>query len=620
MNNKLSELNKVFGSYRAEWLKNKIFDYFSEPAYFTGLLGNRPCVLQGGRGTGKTTVLMGLSYQGQFDLNANNIKEFDKLDYIGIYLRIDTNHVRAFDGKGLDDSRWQDFFAHYFNLVICFKILKFLRWHKSMSPEDEVLSDKNCNIIARSLLFNNLSSSFEELYSDMETEMYTFQSHINNIASLQNLELSLAGDPIKLITNKVLELRQFNGKMFYLLLDEYENLLDSQQVLINTLIKHSPQEYTFKIGVRELGWRKKHTKNEMENLYEPADYILICIEKFLSQENRFEDFAYQVCQKRIAVLVNNGENEYEIKNSLQNLSMEDEAELLKVSETNFIREYERLDSKHRDIVDGLSQLYKFFISYWAKVHNESLEEEIEKYANDKKCWNTRYDNYKYSMLFKIRKGRGMVGIQKYYSGWDTYLKLANCNIRFLMELVYTAYEKHLNKGFDLNQPVGAAIQTEAAREVGKKNIEELEGFWEHGADMTRLLYGLGRMFNSLARSSGKLRPEVDQISLEGVITPECSKIVSASVMNQALIRLEGNKPNNIGDTKEYIYMVHPIYSAYFVYSYRRKRKMSITVDEFMNIIRDPEHAIEAVLSKKSEEILTIESSKQLTLFMDEDYD
>lgn len=620
MNNKLSELNEVFGSYRAEWLKNKIFDYFSEPAYFAGLLGNRPCVLQGGRGTGKTTVLMGLSYQGQFDLNSNNIKEFDKLDYIGIYLRIDTNHVRAFEGKGLNGDRWQDFFAHYFNLVICFKILKFLKWHKSFSSEDEVLSDNNCKIIAKSLLFNNISSSFDDLYSDMETEMYTFQSHINNIASLKDIELSLAGDPIKLITNKVLELKQFKGKMFYLLLDEYENLLDSQQVLINTLIKHSPQEYTFKIGVRELGWRRKHTKNARENLYEPADYILISIEKFLSVDNRFDDFAYQVCQKRIAALANDGESEYEIKNSLKGLSMEDEAELLKVSETDMLKEYNRIDPKYTDKVKDLSSLYKFFISYWAKVHNESLEEEIENYANDKKCWNTRYDNYKYSMLFKIRKGRGMVGIQKYYSGWDTYLKLANCNIRFLMELVYTAYEKHLDKGFKLNQPVDAAMQTEAAREVGKKNIEELEGFWEHGADMTKLLHGLGRMFNSLARSYGKFRPEVDQISLEGEITPECRTIVSASVMNQALIRLEGNKPNNIGDTKEYIYMVHPIYSAYFIYSYRRKRKMVITVDEFMNIIKNPEHAIEAVLSKRAEDMSKQESSTQLNLFMDEDYD
>ena len=52
MNNKeiLKKLNSLFGSYRAEWLKGKIFDFFAEPSYFNALQDNRPCVLEGGRG------------------------------------------------------------------------------------------------------------------------------------------------------------------------------------------------------------------------------------------------------------------------------------------------------------------------------------------------------------------------------------------------------------------------------------------------------------------------------------------------------------------------------------------------------------------------------------------
>jgi len=53
----LEKLNSLFGSYKAEWLRSKIFDLFAEPSYFPELKDNRPCVLEGGRGTGKTTVL-----------------------------------------------------------------------------------------------------------------------------------------------------------------------------------------------------------------------------------------------------------------------------------------------------------------------------------------------------------------------------------------------------------------------------------------------------------------------------------------------------------------------------------------------------------------------------------
>ncbi|MCD8474837.1 MAG: hypothetical protein LRY34_03505 [Bacteroides graminisolvens] len=39
MNNsdKLKKLNELFGSYRAEWLKGKIYQFFTEPSYFTAL-------------------------------------------------------------------------------------------------------------------------------------------------------------------------------------------------------------------------------------------------------------------------------------------------------------------------------------------------------------------------------------------------------------------------------------------------------------------------------------------------------------------------------------------------------------------------------------------------------
>ena len=79
----IENLNNLFGSYKAEWLKGKVFDLFAEPSYFPALKDNRPCILQGGRGTGKTTVLRGLSYQGQYALHKKNISEFDKTNFIG---------------------------------------------------------------------------------------------------------------------------------------------------------------------------------------------------------------------------------------------------------------------------------------------------------------------------------------------------------------------------------------------------------------------------------------------------------------------------------------------------------------------------------------------------------
>ena len=108
-----------------------------------------------------------------------------------------------------------------------------------------------CKLIASSLHIVKECHSFEVLLELVEDEMYKFQSQINNITDETLFKLSLSGDPIKLITENTVSLAQFKNKMFYILLDEYENLENYQQQSINSLIKHNTELYTFKIGVRK---------------------------------------------------------------------------------------------------------------------------------------------------------------------------------------------------------------------------------------------------------------------------------------------------------------------------------------------------------------------------------
>ena len=614
----LKKLNEIFGSYKAEWLKGKIFDFFAEPSYFTALKDNRPCVLQGGRGTGKTTVLRGLSYQGQYALHESSIENFDENEFIGIYHRVNTNHVRAFTGGGLNEKKWHDIFGHYFNLVICREILLFIDWHRQKSMNDELFSSRVCKLIASSLHIVKECHSFEVLLELVEDEMYKFQSQINNITDETLFKLSLSGDPIKLITENTVSLAQFKNKMFYILLDEYENLENYQQQSINSLIKHNTELYTFKIGVRELGWRIRHTLNVDELLHDPADYVLINIEEKFIEGNFFNDFAKDVCQQRIKQLFSSNEGlNYSIEDALPYLSMEDEAILLDVQNTSQILNYSRLSKQNKNKIESLSYLYKFLIAYWAEIHDITLEEAISDYNKNKAQWDTRYENYKYSMLFKIRKGRGMGGIQKYYAGWNTYLKLANGNIRYLIELVYRTYEKHLTNDKNLGDSVSFKDQTLATQDVGMKNLKELEGLWKNGSQLTKLLLGFGRIFNVLISEDAKNAPEINQISIKAPISEECSELLSAAVMNLAFIRILGNKLSNKSTTRDYMYMIHPIYAPYFVFSYRRKRKMEVSDNELIGLIKEPRKTIESILKKKN---IIFNASKelpiQLTLFKD----
>jgi hypothetical protein len=605
----LKSLNDLFGSYRAEWLKGKIFNFFTEPSYFIELKSNRPCVLQGGRGTGKTTVLRGLSYQGQYALCNNLIEKFDKNNFIGIYHRVNTNHVRAFAGGGLDDIEWQKIFGHYFNLIMCREILFFIKWHREITKNDEVFSQRFCTLIAKSIHIYTPCESLEILLQVVEEAMYEFQSQINNISVESKLQLSMPGDPIRLITECATSLSQFKNKTFYILIDEYENFTNYQQQSLNSLLKHNTELYTFKIGVRELGWRVKNTLNQNESLLDPADYVLINIEQKFTEGDYFNEFAKEVCQQRIKELFHDDTNEiYLLEKALTAMSMEEEAEKLGVKKSVFIDKISMLSATARQSIEDLPLLYQFLIAYWAEAYGKTLEDMIVDYKRDKAKWDTRYGNYKYSTLFKIKKGRGKVGIQKYYAGWDTFIKLANGNIRYLMELVYRAYEKHLKDEEELSSPVSPENQTIAAQDVGLKNLRELEGLCKNGTQLVKLLLGFGRIFNVLISEGDRAAPEINQISIVGNPSQEFVDLLQDAVMYLAFVRIPGNKPNSDSSTRSDIYMIHPIYAPYFVFGYRRKRKMEISESQFMGMISDSKKNINAILKEKK---IFIDDSQEL---------
>ena len=554
----------------------------------------------GGRGTGKTTVLRGLSYKGQYALNNDDIDKFDLNSYVGVYFRCDTNHVHAFNGKGIDNETWMKIFAHYFNLILTSEILEFVAWHKELKPDDEVLPERACCLIATSLHLGDDISDYKKLMDVLETAMYKFQADINNIADGNMPMLSLAGDPIKIVTEQAEKLRQFRDKTFYLLIDEYENLLDSQQQIVNTLLKHVPQSYTIKIGVREMGWRVKHTMNPQESVIDPADYVLFNIVDEFTDEtpDKFESFARNVCQLRIKDLLEEDGVEFDIEQALGNLPYEEEAVKLGVEQTSLyknILEYEKKSGMDLDV----SPLYKFFLSYWSENHKLMFKDEIADYLSNTIIWNTRYENYKYSLLFKIRTGRGSGGIQKYYAGWSTFVKLANGNIRYLMELVYRSYYLYLQEGGDIAKPVSADIQTKAARNVGWKNLTELEGTWSNGAQLTRMVQTLGTIFSRLAKEGENSAPETVQFEIEGERSERTEELLQAGIMNLALIRMPANKQSGRGSVKEFMYSLHPIFAPYFIYSFRRKRKMGLSDAEFLLCVDNPKKAVKDILDKRN---------------------
>lgn len=617
-----AKLADLFSGYRAEWINEEIFNLFTEPSYFPQLTTSHPCILVGGRGTGKTTALRCLSYQGQAMLRQSNSMEGNIWSYFGIYHRINTNRVRAFDGPELSETLWIKVFAHYINIEFCELLCSFLLWYTERYPSEDIIKGDVLNSVSSSLHMIK-SDTLEDFQKQLRLAKLVFEAGINNVADSSEMpNLSMQGAPIDTFLRGIRDLPQFCDKAFFFLIDEYENLNSYQQRVMNTLVKHCGELYSFKIGVRELGFRERSTLNPMEQLSHPADYKRIDITEELS--DKFSSFAAEVCDRRLNRSLGQELVIPDIQTMLPELTAEEEVIKLGLrpivnsllgSQLNF----EEVNEERRDWFQHIDLLEQYVLLLRTKIEGKTLEEKLLEVMHSPAKWREQYGNYKHSYLFSIKKGKA--GIRKYFAGWRVYCLLAGSNIRYLLELVDQAFNIHLDNGHDpLEEPVTSDVQTKAAQETGQKNLRELEGLSLQGARLTRLLLGLGRIFQVMAEQPIGHTPEVNQFHLRADVEDKdrrgmVDELLTEGVMHLALARYQGSKLQQASDIRQFDYAIHPIFSPFFSFSHRRKRKIELDDRDIRNLIDKPTETIREIVSRQNREMEEA-LPEQMTLFKD----
>jgi hypothetical protein len=616
------QLTTLFSSYRAEWLKTELFDVFTEPTYFPQLRTHHPCFLVGGRGTGKTTALKCLSYEGQHALHSSGDFNPAAWSFYGIYHRVNTNRVTAFKGPELPESTWIRLFSHYINLRLCGSIFEFLGWYSRHTTNTEFLDADDLEEFASSINLNPTDST-AAMARALRLELLRFEALVNNIGDAVDLPpLSIPGGPIDALTGLLQTKSEFAGRQVFFLIDEYENFEDYQQRVLNTLIKHAGEAYTFKIGVRELGFRQRSTLNENEQLVDPADYIRIDIVDQIGE--RFEDFAASVCDRRMQkALPPQVSRLASIRDYFPEVTAEQEAILLGVEEQlPAIQDKVRAASSRTHSVwfETLRPLEQYVLNLLSATEPGGISALIVEAKSNPTKWRQRYDNYRHAALFTIRRRKR--GIRKHYAGWKVFCRLAAGNIRYLLELVDSSLLLHLDESEALTSPIPTSTQTKAAQETGRKNLRELEGLSVYGAKLTKLLLALGRVFQVMAENPEGHAPEVNQFYLsakssDSAETAEAehkvAEILRAAVMHLALLRISGSKLQDPADTREYDYTIHPVFAPFFGFSHRRKRKMQLSAQDVLTLIYQPAEGINNILSQQNRAEET-DLPEQLRLF------
>ncbi|HGM6678794.1 TPA: hypothetical protein ACKQAY_000182 [Stenotrophomonas maltophilia] len=592
-----ASMAQVFSSFRAEHDKLSLAHQFTQPGYFPELLTLQPCFLIGGRGTGKTTTLQSLSYRVRLATPPDRIQgRLDDLGIIGLYHKINTGRVAAFQGPELDQSEWDRLFGHYLNLTLVVSILEFFAWRESNQEGERSLPSEVLDLVATIFSCMRVGTASGALLA-VKSEMADFETAINSIGRKPNLRLTPLGMPIDSLLDSIADSGVVGDASFYFLIDEFENLSNYQQRIVNTLVKHSRPPYTFKIGVKELGVRERCTVNATEQLIDPADFRRIDISERLTSGASFEVFAAQVCARRARL-----DDPEAVRSLFPGISADDEALKLgieRVAQEPVASVFAVMDSAERERFKTYSLLEQYCL-FMLEDGSPTRVRELMRTTMDSSIAD-RLNNYKIPILFSLKQGKR--GFRKYYCGWDVLCKLANGNIRYLLELVHRSIYLQLESG--PSSHVSIEAQTEAARLIGQKNLRELEGLSVLGGRMTKLALSLGRVFQVMALSPLGHTPEVTQFRLESPPSVggdrAAQELLEQCVMHLALVRRPGTKLQQSEDIRDYDYSLHPIFSAYFEYSYRQKRKMLLTSDDIISLSEGKAEGIRAVLLRQNRE-------------------
>lgn len=606
-----SVLRQLFGDNRAEWPSVHFKDLFVSPTYLTKLESMRPCFLVGGRGTGKTTSLQSLCYAPMLErLEASGLS-FGDQEYLGILVRMNKNRVRAFDGSNITEAEWAKFFAHYFNLLVCSELASMATWLQEKSGT--ALDPQAVALVSRELGLGDVDN-LTQLQLAIKNGISQLQLQVNNPAIDFGVVRSIAEAPLRTFADVLKEGQLLGDRVIFCCVDEYENLLDYQQAIINTYIKHAEPPLSYKVGVRKNGLRNRQTLDGHDLLKTPDDYLEIEI-----ADEGFEYFAQAVAELRLKRAKKDGIKVPEsLKKFLEEFSFAEEASILGAEK---VADAVLAELRGTDVYTFFSQKPKtetYFLKYWQESDGKPLLELAQNWMHNEPEWNTRIGNYGYSSLFWLSRGNKGVRIRKYYCGERVFLSLAAGNIRYFLELIDTAI------GYELEAPppVGGMLtispksQTLAARDVGKRRLNQLEGLADHGVQLKRLVLAIGKVFFELAREPNGKTPEVTSFVLTGstVDVARVHNLLEEGIAHLAFESDPRTKLTSKAEMRDDEYRLHRIFCAFFEISHRKKRRLSFDAKHLLGVLEDhPSKAISALLDDRpqsSEEDLP----EQLALF------
>ena len=658
----MNSLKGLLSQNRAEEIGFDLWNDFVVPPYYDSLdlfVAKKPRIFVGGRGCGKTCLLRYLSHQSQFSKNRENISLAD-LTHIGLYWKIDTQFAKTLSYRGIEQQEWEFSFQHFAVLIICQEILKSLESIAHSSFEKFSIKDiDNLDFRILSSFNKDVPNNFNELKYFLRCELNYFQSWNGNIKMIPTPVFLPKQFIIELINEIKSQNNIFIDSNFFVYIDEFENLLNGQQRLINTWLKHSEIPLIFNLAMKRDQLIEKNTIGN-EQIADIHDYREFDLE-FFYDANSFEVFAAEILFLRlnqsffgfnlpinISELRNTKSESIAFRRSedYMKLVLSSVRTLLPTKNVNDIAlEVFTDEPLYKRLIDLLQisitlrkikiDINKFIIKDFAtagviipsllsrkNIQPEDLLNEVNKLRAGEDNNFTGKTGWIHNNLFSclLLLYEPLPRYCPIYSGFDSFCLMSKYNLRHFLEICNKSIinESYIGSSTVLKE-ISLKSQADAAKQASTSFLREIKHFGNNGNRLHSFVLRLGTIFNKLHKNLAQSEPEQNHFSIKGNVSSELASFLNDTIKWSVLFENKITKQKGGAGKLEVIdseYILNPIYAPYFHISFRKKRSVIINIDHLNIMIFGNNEQNEELLKRLIKEPKINESNEQQELFND----
>ncbi|HLY61316.1 MAG TPA: hypothetical protein VKV95_11250 [Terriglobia bacterium] len=424
--------------------------------------------IEGGRGTGKSMFLRRLTAQASLAaerLHNSGVRFEDVgVDYFGVYVKLTRGYYDQFTSIETISPEVASIFAqHELNIEIFDAFVDTLQWLinegslPTISEQADSLTQELKSLLPRAPAVRTLADlqrvavRFEQ---DQITAYYREKAFGRDVA-YQGSGCETVGFLRQL--SQIFRRRLFPRReiRLFILIDEFETLLEIQQIALNTVMKMRLPDLTTKVAVRKAGRKTAETFTAGDPIQQPRDYTEVRLDYNVTMPE-YSKLLEGIAAKRLEYVQY---PDKEIKHYLQEQEHSQEVPVDKLQVE--LRQLWESGQRRKDEMDSEFQ--------------------------------TKYT------VAAVYRSLAKIGKRKAFCGFDQYVLLSSGITSNFMELCKYAFYFALSDQLPLpeNPKIPPYLQTEAAYRVSQRLFATIDGnVLRVGSALSRLLADLGGILRS----------------------------------------------------------------------------------------------------------------------------